>query len=345
MTETQTEPALEGQLLTVLRTMTGVPTLQYASAPEQLSGGYWAELVAFRLAGAPDEMDGDLVARIMPDPELARKETAIQGAVAAAGFPTPTVRLSGGPDTGLGRAFMVMDRADGAPLLAGLAGGRELFAAPAQLARIPATLAEAMADLHRLDPVPVQRRLEPSGDAASVPGLLAVLVGGAAACRRSDLARAADWLVTNPPPHGPDVICHGDLHPFNLVVDDTGRVTVLDWSAALIGARAYDVAFTSLMLAEPPLAIPAPARPLVRGAGRWLSRRFVAHYRRRSGAEIDASTLRWHQGVVCLRSLVEVAHWVRAGELEARRGHPWLVCGPAFAARISRLTGVTVKPC
>ena len=46
---------------------------------------------------------------------LARKETTVQAAVASAGFPTPVVRASGGPEGGLGRAFTVMDRASGAP--------------------------------------------------------------------------------------------------------------------------------------------------------------------------------------------------------------------------------------
>jgi aminoglycoside phosphotransferase (APT) family kinase protein len=173
-----------------------------------------------------------------------------------------------------------------------------VLGAPQLLARIPATLAQAMADLHRLDPGPVRARLEAGGDAASVPGMLCALREGAAACDRGDLVRAVDWLAANPPPVAPDVVCHGDLHPFNLLVDTSGRVTVLDWSAALLGPRAYDVAFTSLVLAEPPIAVPRPLRPLERAGGRWLSRRFVTQYRRRSGVPVDASTLRWYQGVV-----------------------------------------------
>ena len=29
-------------------------------------------------------------------------------------------------------------------------------------------------------------------------------------------------------------ICHGDLHPFNVLVDDRGQTTVLDWSAEVV---------------------------------------------------------------------------------------------------------------
>jgi hypothetical protein len=34
---------------------------------------------------------------------------------------------------------------------------------------------------------------------------------------------------------------------------------------------------------------------------------------------------------------------LRAGELDAKAGHPWLVCGPAFASRAGKLTAVRVR--
>jgi hypothetical protein len=42
--------------------------------------------------------------------------------------------------------------------------------------------------------------------------------------------------------------------------------------------------------------------------------------------------------------LVEVATWVAAGELDERGGHPWLLSGPAFAGRLTRLTATKVRP-
>jgi aminoglycoside phosphotransferase (APT) family kinase protein len=160
---------------------------------------------------------------------------------------------------------------------------------------------------------------------------------------RSDLGGAAAWLLDHPRPDSELVICHGDLHPFNVLIDPTGRVTLLDWSAALLGPRAYDVAFTSLMLANPPLAVPPAARPLVAAAGRGLAARFVRSYRRRSGAELDRADVTWHQAVVALRALVEVGEWVAEGVVEDRAGHPWLVSGDTFADRLSSTTGVSVR--
>jgi aminoglycoside phosphotransferase (APT) family kinase protein len=137
------------------------------------------------------------------------------------------------------------------------------------------------------------------------------------------------------------VICHGDLHPFNLLADG-GRVTVLDWSTALLAPRAHDVGFTSLQLSEPALRVPGWQRPLVRAFGRVLTRRFVRGYQRQTEVTVDPGELRWHQAVVCLRALTEVASWVHDGTAGARSGHPWLINGPAFARRLASLTGVPV---
>lgn len=331
---------LADRLLTVLRHTTGTPTLTFAAPPERLTGGFWAELVAFRLRGAPDGWDRDLVARVMPEPAVAHKETLVQTEVASRGFATPTVRTAGGPDDGLGRAFMVMDRACGVPLLGGLDGAKALARLPQLAAALPETLAVTMAALHRLDPEPLRHRL---GDHSPVPvtvqAMLDHLRSASEALRRPHLAQAARWLTDNPPPPAPDVICHGDLHPFNLLVGPHGDVTVLDWSATLIGPRAYDVAFTSLMLAVPPVTAPAPLCPVVRSAGRVLARRFIRRYRRHSGVTIHPPSLQWHQAVVCLRALVEVAGW-GPDELAARANHPWVLSGANFASRVSTLTGV-----
>ncbi len=335
---------LPERLLAVLRTATGNPCLEFAAPPEPLTGGFWAELLAFRLTGAPAGFDGDLVARVMPDPALARKETLVQAEVARRSFPTPKVRAAGGPGDGLGRAFMVMDRVPGIPLLAGLGGTRALTQLPRLATTIPETLAVTMSELHRLDPGPLRSQLDTGlAVATTVTGLLEQLRTLAQARDRKDLTGAARWLAAHPPPAAPEVICHGDLHPFNLLAGPGGAATVLDWSAALLGPRAYDVAFTTVILTDPPVLVPPPLRPAAGAAGQMLSRRFERRYRHHSGVAIDRGSLRWHQAVVRLRALVEVAGW-DTSERAQRSTHPWLVSGPAFASRLSRLTGVRVRP-
>jgi hypothetical protein len=177
----------------------------------------------------------------------------------------------------------------------------------------------------------------------TVPGLLSGLAGHADEFGRTDLAGVARWLADHPPAPAPDVICHGDLHPFNLLADGD-RITVLDWSTTLIAPRAHDAGFTSLLLSEAPLDVPGWARPAVRATGRLLAGRFVRRYQRAAGVRIGAGELRYHQAVVCLRALTEVAGWVHQGTAAERSGHPWLISGAAFARRLSQLTGVPVRP-
>jgi len=330
------------RLIASLRNAAGAPGLEYARRPEPMRGGFWAELFSFSLANPPAGWPAELVARLMPDPGSARKETIVQRAVAAAGYPTPFVRAAGGPDDGLGLAFMIMDRAPGGPALSGL-DGLSPAAVPRLLRQIPELLATAMARLHALDPGLVRSELEQLRDVpVTVDGLLAALARFARAFGRPDLADAGRWLADHPPGPSPDVICHGDLHPFNLLADGD-RVTVLDWSTVLLAPRAHDVAFTSLQLSEPALRVPGWQRPLVRMLGRVLARRFVRDYQRQAAVTAGPAELRWHQAVVCLRALVEVASWVHLGTAEAHAGHPWLINGPTFARRLARLTGTAVR--
>ncbi len=331
-------------LLDEIRAATGRQDLSYAAPPAQLTGGFWAEIVSFTLSDPPPGWPRALVARVMPDPHTARKESVVQAVVAGSGFPTPAVRLTGGPDSRLGRAFMVMDLASGAPLLPGLDGLGALVSGLRQASQIPDVLASTMAALHAVDPEPVRAGLGERNSAVwSVPGLLDFLRDAAARIGRDDLVAAADALIARPRPSGRDVICHGDLHPFNVLVDGD-RVTVLDWSASLLGSAAYDVAFTTLMLAEPPLVVPGAFRPLLRRLGGMLAGRFLRRYRTHAGIGIGRDDLRWHQGVVCLRMLTEVAGWVHDGTISGRAGHPFLISGRELAGRLSSVTGVPVRP-
>jgi aminoglycoside phosphotransferase (APT) family kinase protein len=333
------DPTVRSSLIEVLRAAIGSSEVRFASEPVPLRGGFWADLFVFSLADPPQGWPAELVARLMPDAQIAKRETLIQAAVADHGYPTPAVRASGGVDGPFGKAFMVMDRADGLPLLAGLSGGGAIKELPKIAKRMPAVLGRAMSRLHSLDAEPVRRELETAG---VLPGdIVDHLLAAAELCDRTDLIDAAGWLQQHRPASSAEVLCHGDLHPFN-VLGHAERYAVLDWSAARIGPREYDVAFTRLMLSEPPIAVPTIARPAIRFIGRWLAKRFVRAYEA-DGGTIDDRALTWNEGVICLRALTEVGSWVGHGDVDRRVGHPWLVNGQAFAQRLRKLTGVQVR--
>jgi aminoglycoside phosphotransferase (APT) family kinase protein len=331
------------RLLEVLRAASDCPDLTYAGLPQPLTGGFYAELFVFSLVHPPPEWPAELVARVMPDADLAKKETAVQRAVAVAGYPTPMVRASGGPEYGLGGAFLVMDLAHGSPLLSGINGLGAVVSALRTLRQIPALLASSMASLHALDPRIVRGHVGATHLPLTLDDFLAELRKVACEYRRDDLEEAADWLIEHPVSPSPEVICHGDLHPLNLLVDGD-RAWVLDWSTSLLAPRTFDVGYTSLLLEEPPLVVPVLLRGAVQRISVGLARRFVGEYEQRSGITIDPNALHWHQGVTCLRALVEVAGWAREeGVTERRAGHPWLLSGSSFARRLSDLTGAQVR--
>jgi predicted enzyme related to lactoylglutathione lyase len=99
----------------------------------------------------------------MPDERHAAHEIAIQRAVAEQGYRTPTVRLADATATALGRPYILMDRADGQPLLVNLRIGRALTTLPRILGSLPGILAGTLVDLRRLDPKPVRDALEAAG--------------------------------------------------------------------------------------------------------------------------------------------------------------------------------------
>ena len=222
------------------------------------------------------------------------------------------------------------DFASGTSPLGDLSGLAALRRAPRLFARLPDQLAGPMSELHTLDPEPVS-----SAVAAAAPTVAWRVGGSPGALRRRPPRRWVGPISPRPvralaelkPPEGPTVICHGDLHPFNLLVDDDGDVTVIDWTAAIRAEPAYDVAFTSMLLANPPLDAPGPLGAVIGWVGARLAHRFVARYRALA-PDHDLGALDWYRALHGARILVEAA------TLDARHGpgaggHPFQTLIPA----------------
>lgn len=318
------DAATTDRLLAALRQHTGRPDLDWARPPEPIKGGFWAEMYTVELnATAPTALRGRLVARIMPDTATARREAGIQRHLTRCQFPSPAIHCAGQPSHELDRSWILMDLAPGAPLLSGLNARTALAQAPALARRLPDVLADAAATLHRCSVEGLADELD--GQPPTIGGFLHDLVRQAGSVDRPDLAQTAEQLREHAP--AATAICHGDLHPLNLLVDDQ-RWTLIDWSTAVLADPHYDLAFTTLMLTNPPLGGPAPVRFVTRAVGRRLAHRFLRDYTRRTGTHVDAERLDWGRRVHAVRALVEIATWSANDQLADRHGHPWLTMRP-----------------
>jgi aminoglycoside phosphotransferase (APT) family kinase protein len=320
---------LADSLLTALRRDSGLAELGFASRPVPLGHGAWAEVVTFKLAGARGPLDGELVAKVTPSRDHGEREAVVQSAVVAQGYPAPPILLQGvGPGPADG-CYLVMPRVDGEPPLSGIDLAGVLRAVPT-LARLPNLLAELAVQLHRLDPQPLQRELTTRpGWPVDLDDLMSDMTLAADGVRDPTSAAAIRSVVdARPREESASVICHGDFHPLNLVLGPTGSASVIDWTGGRLAPPAFDVSFTALLLAHPPIAVGRALRGPIRAAGRWISHRFVASYRRRAraaGYDLPTDELTWFTRLHAARILLEVS------ARDPGDGHPWtLLRGPAW---------------
>ena len=247
-------------LVPYLRHVLGAPALDLDGALEPLGGGFDTEIHAFRLQVAPPGFAGPLVLRLLRphhDPARVTREQATQNALAAQGYPAPCVVLASLDPAPLGAAFLIMERAPGVPLLSRVVG-------------MAGVLVDTQARLHALDPGPLRGTLPDLDDYLDALGrrVEAASLGG--------VAPLLAWLRARRPPPGDVVVCHGDFHPQNVMVDGAAVSGVLDWANAVLAEPAFDVAATFNILRRVPAGVAVPA-PVARGrraapAGRPLPR-------------------------------------------------------------------------
>ncbi len=318
--------------LAALRVVAGTAGLALAAPPTPLTGGFWAEMWTLDLAGTDGAIADRVVLRLAPNADHALWETTMQRAVAEQGFPTPRILAAGTPTATAG-PWSVMELATGHPLMAGLSGAGAIAKLPRLARALPRQLATAAAQLHALDPGPVSDALTAAiGQPVGLDGLIQHLRDRLATIGAGELASHLDALLNTRAAPGPDVVCHGDLHPFN-VLTDHGRLTVLDWTASQIAEREYDLSYTALLVSSPPLSVPGSVRPVINGAARWLARRFLTEYARLTPSHtVDAARLAWFHRLHTIRILMEVAEWEATGSVDDHGDHPWLIMRPSLEA-------------
>lgn len=220
-------------------------------------------------------------------PGNVEQEANIGRAVHAAGVSCPAVGEIVQLD---GRRGLVYERVDG-PSMADL-----LLAGPHRLEEHALTFARLHAAMHRPAPgsaLPSQReRLIRHLDLASPTPLPIAL--------KDKVLRVLPRL-----PDGA-VICHGDLHPGNVLISSRGPIAI-DWENASLGSPLADVARTALLLETAHFYLPETSNyPAIADAIALFRRLYLQAYCAITGADLGLisawrapiAAARLHEGIV-----------------------------------------------
>ncbi|MFL5735089.1 MAG: phosphotransferase family protein [Chloroflexia bacterium] len=195
------------------------------------------------------------------------EEAKVTGAVHDAGVPAPGI---GDVVEVEGRAGIIFERIEGPSMV------HAVLSNPAEHVEMGRLMAELQAGMH----------------ARAVPGLRPFRGALEGAIRRAkalpdDLKEAAVRALERLP--NGQALCHGDLHPDNVILSPRGPV-ILDWAAAVSGYPLADVARTSLLLKGGQLPPDMPGREQIEAIrvgfyDAWLGRYLEINHASREDIE------------------------------------------------------------
>ncbi len=307
-------------LLEVLRERLDAP-VTYAEPPARMQGGRDTLVFALRLQGATGDLERPLVARVFRPGEERRAtfEATLHRLLHDAGLSVPGILVDGVVD---GRPFVLMER------VPGRVAGALILPPSAITFRIPRLMAEASAALHGVNAAPIAEAIEPVAVRALHPmDEMHRRVARLDAAGDRRFGEIAAWLDANAPARVDEVVCHGDFHPWNVLIEAGAVSGVIDWANFHVAPAGYDLARSLVILTEAPVAIPLLVRPVARAIRRRIARSYLAHYRRLR--PVDGASFDYWLAFAATAMLVE-------GALAAVEGRPHLWREPANAARLCR---------
>ncbi|MBI4766178.1 MAG: phosphotransferase [Deltaproteobacteria bacterium] len=280
------------KLMAYLRTELNNNNIVYDIPLTPIVGGYETFTYHFKLKGVQPELAKPLVLRLFQEyrsPGQAIGESAVQNALAAQGYPVPSVLFTGTDKRHLGGAFLIMEFLPGESMLA------------AAEEDMPLMLGKAHAALHNIDPTPLRKALTVQGLDERDYRLNRRLNGLLTQSKIFPwLEESVQWLIENRPPE-PEypAVCHGDFHPLNILIKE-GRVTaVLDWPGFMIGEAVMDVAFTVFLCST----IAGHLLP-TRNWDEVMSKYLEAYQSERS---LDMTNLNYYRVMRCIIAFVDGA--------------------------------------
>ena len=246
--------------------------------PQTVAGGLdsYVHFAEFSGEALPAEWRRPLVIRVLPTAdrmEQARREAAIQTWCADSGYSAPRVLAVLEADDAIGLPAQVMERAPGGTML------DAIKARPWQTRSLIGRLVLLAARLHALptdgwpgpdDPLAaVNQRLGLTRRVVATVGNAQLAAGLEAAERLAPQAVSSERVV-----------CHGDFHPLNVIVD-AKRESVIDWTDAALGSREADVSRTALLFSVAVIAAGSPVeRAVLSRVGPRMARRYLRLYER-----------------------------------------------------------------
>jgi aminoglycoside phosphotransferase (APT) family kinase protein len=277
-------------------------------APAAIGAGFdsYIHLVHLAGEGLPPEWCEPVVVRLLPTVDRvaqSQAEADVQGWCAAQGYAAPVVHAVLAPDELFGLPAQVMERAPGVTLL------DALKRRPWRLGALVGQLVGLQLRLHAMDPGGwpgptdprelVERRLNVARRAVDEHGDVAM----AAALDR--VGRLVPTAVA-----GDIVVCHGDFHPLNVMVDGASAM-VIDWTDAGLAPREADVARTVLIFKIAAIAAEGRVeRRALQSIGPLMARRYERAYVRTAG--LDPARMRAWEAIQALQGWAQIVT-LRAG--------------------------------
>ena len=257
--------------------------------PTTVTGGLdsYVHFAEFRGDGLPPDWRRPLAVRVLPVADRlpqAEREAAIQTWCADSGYSAPRVLAVIDPSEAVGLPVQVMERASGSVMI------DVIKRRPWQTRSLITSLAGLASRLHSL---PTDGWPGPDDPRGAVDQRLGLTRRAVEARPGSDLAVALEAAEAFAPRAlGTErVVCHGDFHPLNVVVDGT-RATVIDWTDAALGPREADVSRTALLFSVAVIAAgSAVERAVLSRVGPRMARQYLHVYEQHAPLDHDLMTV------------------------------------------------------
>jgi aminoglycoside phosphotransferase (APT) family kinase protein len=251
----------------------------------RLKGGFDTDTYAFSIENAPRNFPHELVLRHFQHQRESRRvilESTIQNEAHKAGHPVPQVPIDSNDYLLDDRPFLIMERLPGAAL------GSQVED-ESVLPLLPHILAKLQLGLHKLDATHLLGILDDLAidtSTMSPKALLSRIGEVAIATNEPDLLAIKSWLDDNWPtqPQTP-TICHGDLHPNNILFHDQKVTGLIDWGNVMFTHPEFDVAITRLTISSGPPEMDSAMRSEMQPLLDQLIAGYLAVYR--SKAPLD----------------------------------------------------------